>query len=277
MKMMPGRTSATKLTRARRQAPKGLIKACMAVAVVLAGVLSGPVLVAGPALAVSPNDPSCPPSSPHSFVGWTWTASGNGESGIRAPVETSFKSLLCVPSSDGSFATGWIAIQESDGSGITQAGIIHEWINGASRWCRVWATGTGVQNYYDCGDQSDGTYVYFQIYQYSNTMGNYYLIEDCGTGGGYGNCSNGILSADQPAYSDPIGSLAAETNRPCTVQIMGSASAPQNYGTSASPVQGLVEDWETRDWDYQGEDDSCPSDYKGAQGSGLFSTWDTRN
>jgi hypothetical protein len=211
-------------------------------------------------------------------VPWTWTASGSGEVGVRAPIQTSFDSLLCTGSDNSAFAIGWIGIQQSNGKGISQAGIIHRWVNGSATWCRAWAIGTGAQNFYDCGNQSNGTYVYFQIYLSSNvhTGVDSYLVEDCGTGGGYGNCTV-LNSEQQPPYSDPQGDVAAETNFGCTVQIMGSDSAPQNYGTSASQVQGLVDDWGTRDWGYQSGDNDCPTDYHGAQGSGTFSTWDSRN
>jgi hypothetical protein len=257
-----------------------LTKAIMVIATLLAGLFSGPVSAAKPALASTLNDPSCPSSSPHSFVGWLWARSGNDIFGMRAPVQTRFDGLLCTNSAGDAFATGWIAIEANDSSGrITQIGIIHHFRSGSAAWCRVWAVGTGVPNFYDCGDQSSGTYVYFMITQYSNTMGNFYDIQDCGTSGGYGNCS--VDSASQPAYTDPLGVVAAENNYPCTVQIMGSASAPQNYGTSSSPIEGLVNDWGPRTWGYQSQDNFCPSDYRGAQASGstssTISTWDSRN
>jgi|HubBroStandDraft_1064217.scaffolds.fasta_scaffold95366_3 hypothetical protein len=248
----------------------------MASTVILVGFLYGPISAPGPALAATVDDPSCP-SYNDTFVPWTWTASGNSEYGIRAPVQTSFDSLLCTNSGDSAFATGWIAIQATNDAGITQIGIIHRWNNGSSAWCRVWAIGTGAPNYYDCGNQSNGTYVYFEIYQNTNvhTGANSYVINDCGTSGGYGSCT--VMNSTQSPYSDPQGDVAAETNFACTVQIMGSASAPQNYGTSASQVEGLVQDWGTRDWNYQSQDNDCTSDYHGVQGNSTFSTWDSRN
>ncbi|HEY3958174.1 MAG TPA: hypothetical protein VGM53_32820 [Streptosporangiaceae bacterium] len=183
--------------------------------------------------------------------------------------------------SDGSFATGWIAVESNTGVDITQAGIIHEFVNGAGEWCRVWATGEGVQHIYDCGNPSDGTYVYFKIRRYYDTPTRTYRynVDDCGTGGGYGSCH--ILNGSQAAYGNPIGIVSAETNYACTVKLMGTGSAPQNYGTSNNPIEGQTSSWGTRTWKYQSEDNGCPSDYKGAQSSGgtsaVISTWDTRN
>jgi hypothetical protein len=227
-------------------------------------------------------NPSCPSAKPHSFVGWIWRPSTNDVYGMRAPVQIRIKTLLCVPVSDEPFATGWIAVESGTGSGITQAGIIHEWVSGKSRWCRVWATGVGAQHIYDCsGNPSDGTYVYFKIIRYFDTPTRTYRyeVEDCGTGGSFSGCK--VLNSSQAAYGSPLGIVSAETNYPCTVRIMGSHSAPQNYGTSTHPIQGLASSWGNRTWNYQREDDSCPSDYKGAQSSGrtsaLISTWDSRN
>jgi hypothetical protein len=200
--------------------------------------------------------------------------------GIRAPVETSFKTILCTPTTDNPFATGWIALEQANGPGITQAGIIHLFRNGGAQWCRVWAIGTGQANVYDCGAQSNGTFVYFLINVYTDVSGNFYDIKDCGTAGGYGNCT--VLNNAQPEYNEPLGAVSAETNNYwCTVQIMGSASAPQNYGTSTNPIEGLVSAWGPRTWNYQSQDNRCPSDYKGAQAAGstsaTISTWDSRN
>ncbi|HEV2452407.1 MAG TPA: hypothetical protein VGS62_10840 [Streptosporangiaceae bacterium] len=126
--------------------------------------------------------------------------------------------------------------------------------------------------------QSDGTYVYFQIQQYYDPVTHQHLydIYDCGTGGGYGSCTS--LNASQMAYSNPEGVVAAETNYGCTVRIMGSASAPQHYGSNANPVEGFVTVWATRSpWSYVSSANVCPTDYHGALVTGGMVTWDSRN
>jgi hypothetical protein len=248
---------------------------CMFGALALTGAgLAARAPASASSMRATPDDPSCPAYN-DSHTGWLWTASGNNEVGVRAPVETLFDGLLCVPEDDDAYASGWAGIEDMSTGEIAQAGIVHTFHNGVASWCRFYATGVGVPTYYDCGDQSNGTYVFFLVQKYSNTMGSFYDIEDCGTSGGYGNCTP--ENPDQPAFSQPDGVVSAEANYACKIQLMGSASAPENYGTSAYPLQGLVEDWETREWDYVSSANKCPSDYEEAQSTDVLSTWDSRN
>lgn len=255
------------------------IRASIAVMALVPGLLCAPISVAGPALAVSQTDPSCPNTPGHSWVPRSWTRSDNAINGVRAPVETSFDTLLCLPMSDAPFAAGWIGIQNQSATALAQAGIIHLFYNGNGAWCRFWAIGSGISNLYDCGGQSNGTYIYFSVTKYSNTQGSFYGIQDCGTGGGYGNCT--VLNAGQSAFIEPQGDVSAEDNYYCTVQIMGSGSSPQNFGTSTNPIQGLVNDWGPRTWNYNSADNHCLSDYESSQASGstsaTISIWDRRN
>lgn len=239
------------------------VKASMAVMVVAASVLASQVSGVSPALAVS-----C--SGGYSAPFWSWTRSDEAVYGVRAPVELRRDGSLCGTNSDKPFAAAWIAIQNQAATSIAQIGFIHHYnSSNENRWCRFWAIDGGIPNFYDCST-SNGTYVYFRIKQLST----YYNIEDCGTAGGYSNCT--LKNDSQHAYTQPEGVVAAETDYSCVIRIMGSASAPVHYGSSANPVEGYVSSWGTRTWSRQTEGD-CTSDYEGKQVTGGMVTWDSRN
>jgi hypothetical protein len=232
-------------------------------------------LLAGisPALAANPACPSLYYNAPF----WTWARSTNDVYGVRAPVNLVNDAQLCGTLSQDPFAAAWIALQDQSSNGITQIGFERDYnLQGTGHECRFWAIGTGYAHDYDCAGTSSGTYVYFQIYRYYNVSNHQYQysVQDCGTSGGYGNCTT--ESSSQAAYGTPEAAVAAETDYGCTVVIMGSASNPTHYGTSANPIQGLASVWGTRGWGSSREG-GCASDYEGQTVTGGMATWDSRN
>lgn len=210
---------------------------------------------------------------------YEWVRSANDVYGVRAPVEMRLDGGLCGAAADYPFAASWIGIQGQSGGVITQVGVEKDFnpTTGAAQYCRFWAIGTGIAHDYDCGTDNDGVYIFFRISRYYDPTTHlyYYEIDDCGTSGGYGNCTN--KNDAQEAYSDPEGEVAAETDFGCVVHLLGTSARPVNYGTSSNPVQGLdSSSWATRNW--AGYDEgNCASNYMRSSNSDSMSTWDTRN
>jgi hypothetical protein len=186
---------------------------------------------------------------------------------------------LCGTTSDDPFAANWIGIQVQSGAEITQIGVEKDFnpSTGTAQYCRFWAIGAGIAHDYDCGTDNDGTYIFFQISRYYNptTRLYYYEVGDCGTSGGYGNCTS--KNGAQEAYSDPEGEVVAETDHGCVIHMLGTSARPVNYGTSSNPVQGMdSSSWATRNW--AGFDEgSCSTNYLRSSNSSDMSMWDTRN
>jgi hypothetical protein len=171
---------------------------------------------------------------------WLWTRTAFDVYGVRAPVQARNDGGLCGSRADDPFAAGWIGIQQESGSGITQIGYEKDFdANSVAHWCRFWAIGTGFPHDYGTCNTTDDTFIYFEIVRYYDTPTRTYRynVEDCGTGGGYGNCTN--KSSSQAAYGNPEGVVSAETDYGCVVHILGSDADRQNYGTSSYPVQGM--------------------------------------
>jgi hypothetical protein len=256
---------------------KKCTKYWMMVTVLTVGFLGTALEGSGGASVDHPDTISCD-SGGYSFDYWIWAPSTNDVEGVRAPIELRTNGELCQPTSDEAFASPWIAIEQGNGQGITQIGFDHEFSSsGSGEFCRFWAIGTGHPHDYDCASTGNNTFVFFEIEQYISGGNVFYAVYDCGSSGGYGNCI--LMSGNQAAYTEPVGSVAAETDEGCPVRIMGTASAPTNYGTSANPVEGLANSsCSGHDWGSTLHQ-NCSSDYAGSIQTGpvLMSTWDTRN
>lgn len=208
---------------------------------------------------------------------WLWTRSALDVYGVRAPIQARRDGGLCGSRADDPFTAAWIGIQQESGSGITQIGYEKDFdSNSVGRWCRFWAIGTGFPHDYGCNTDANDTFMYFKVVRYYDTPTRTYRynVDDCGTGGGYGSCTN--KSSSQAAYGNPEGIVSAETDYGCVVHIMGSGTDRQNYGTSSYPVQGMDStSWTTRSWGVH--DAGCTSYYMRDQGPDGMRTWDTRN
>jgi hypothetical protein len=116
-------------------------------------------------------------------------------------------------------------------------GLAHVWVNGVRLYCRFWykTSGNGITQPYNCGDDSNFTYVYFMIHTW--VANGTYILTDCGTAGGYQNCNPQDTS--QPFFDHPQGTVEAQTPKGCDTHIMGDQTDKQNIGNSAYFVQGL--------------------------------------
>ncbi len=216
---------------------------------------------------------------------WTWVRTQYDVRGVRAPIQARNNGSLCGAPGDGNFAfnAAWIAIQDDPnfGNGIAQIGYEHDFGNNGDHFCRFYGTGSGVRHDYKCSD-SNGTTIFFKIRrQCCLGNGNHYeSISDCGTSGGYSNCTEEVIN---PAFNNPIGAIASEVNWRCPIQIMGADIDKQNIGTSNNPVQGSTDDgstWSTRSWGFTwgwGSSTCQTNDYGHSAGPDAMQTWDTRN
>lgn len=236
---------------------------------------------AAPALATP-----CPLNIKSDFISENWT---NGRTytnvnGVRAPVQVRFTGTVCGGGPEPGFDAAWISLEPSDGSSITQIGLIHQSITMGQEYCKFWAVvpQDGGAHTYDCGsgNLSDGTYYYFEITEYTDptTHAKLYDVEDCGTDG-YGSCS-GEATPAPGAYTTPWAINAAETDygqTACTLQIMGSSSGILHFGASASPMQ--FQQGEGSSWATKSLSDARPicSDYRGDYSDVVLGTYDDRN
>ena len=106
--------------------------------------------------------------------------------------------------------------------------------NGNHTWCRFFAGDTGAVQQYDCGSSNNDTFVWFTIHP--NPNGNY-EIDDCGTSGGYSNCT--MMWNNNTIYTSALGATDSETPLGCEILELGSTSDQLNVGNSNYNVQGL--------------------------------------
>jgi hypothetical protein len=189
--------------------------------------------------------------------------------------------LVCTGGPEIGFSAAWIGIDNTAETSITQIGFIHQWDSalGTGIYCRFWAIDGGGVHDYGCGNTSDDTFVYFQVQRFTDpiTHADFYDILDCGTAGGYGNCTS--KDSQQVAYTSAFGVLGAESDygkSACTIRIMGSTSDKQNFGTSTFTIEGMhgAGSWGNKTWSGQG---AVCNDYGGNTGNFTRSAWDTRN
>lgn len=210
------------------------------------------------------------------FIYQTWAPPGNDAYGIRAPIDFRDNGVVCQ--SIGT-ASSWIGLQQ-DGSNLTQIGFLHYYDTGVQTgvFCKFWENYPALPVVYDCGDANNDVYTYFMIYKYPVGHNAYYGIADCGTGGGYGNCT--VENGSQSAYTSPVGVTAAEVHGACETIMMRTSADEERYGTDSYPLEGLNSSvWNTRTWNpvqYPTSPSCAVADYSGRAVSQGFRTYDTR-
>lgn len=209
-------------------------------------------------------------------TGGLWQPSNGDAEGIGAPILLRQDGNLCVNSGLDDFESPWIALEQVQGSGITQIGFDHDWnAQGGEHYCRFWAIGTGIPHDYDCSGTADGKYVFFRIQTYSTPGGNLlYSVDDCGTGGNFDNCTE--ESGNQAAYiNNAFAEAGQEVDHPCVSQMLGSNPDPMNFGNSNWGTVGNNGGWNIKSW--SGFVNSCSSDYKHSISGDIITIWDSRN
>jgi len=210
----------------------------------------------------------------HIWIEYHWTRPGWDVEGVRAPVQVRLDGGLCDGGAPATQYT-YIAIQNPS-TLLNQAGLAHTLVSGVEKYCRFYAAGDGSNpKLYDCNDSND-TNVFFKIHTWNGGL--QYLIADCGTGGGYSNCT---VKYDQDnVYVYPTGAVSAEIYNACDVHIMGGSGNPQNVGNNNYYIQGLdaTGAWSARSWGFQGNA-YCTANYiTSEQNSGeIIDYYDTRN
>lgn len=255
------------------------MKRCITIAAVVVAVVAFSGTRAVPA---SGANPTCPAKLAGDMQGMTWMPPRSDLSGVRAPIEMKTDGLVCSGGTYYGFAASWIGIESGGFNSITQVGVYHFYNNGTGtgEFCRFWAIDGGAPHTYGCNQQVNDQLVYFEIFRFTDPSTHMLLYDilDCGTAGGYGSCTG--KDSSQVAYSTAFGIASAETDYgqdACTVQIMGSSTAAQRFGTSAYPIEGTLGDssWQTRSF-APGSGPIC-QDYPGTFKPERQWIWDTRN
>jgi hypothetical protein len=260
--------------------PKGSsMRRIVIVLVILAGMLGPLTASADPAMAAN-----C--TGDDGWPYFSWTRTDNQVYGIRAPIQSRIDGGLCGVAGGGDNPSNAIGILIEDASSHVGIGYVHEYGVSGGHYCRFWDSPAGGGPTYDCGT-TDDQFVFFKIVRYFDSVHHVYKyeIDDCGTAGGYGNCT--AEDSTSTAFSNPAAETQSNSNFTCTIHIMGSSSDKQNIGTSNNPLQCSTDDgssWSTRSWGgphWSNNDSSCSTSNGGPYGVGSDTSsnsyWDTRN
>jgi hypothetical protein len=158
---------------------------------------------------------------------------------------------------------------------IAQIGIIVSYHSSNAEHCIFWAVQDGAAQYDDCTHLTDDTYYYLSVHHDSNDIN--YVIDDCGSAGGYTNCTT--ESSDQPIYNSQIGVVSSENMQWCDQHQMGSTSDAVNVGVpSGDLVQGLGDSgmWATRSFTPNTGSCSSYNSHQDGGGTNMYYS-DSRN